>query len=185
MRRVMNVIRPEVSVAETASGNRRSAKRARSALRLRSRSQSAMKEPKSIWRSLASTGAASRKCYLDEFAELVGDAVLIALDDRGMRDRQSQRPAKQRHHRVPVGEAADGRGFRESRDEAEHRMHRQQHLRDHEQRQRARQHQRRQRLDAPQLGRARGVAGSVERKGAWTMVMAAFASLFGANGVFR
>ena len=31
-------------------------------LRLRSRNQSAMKVPKSIWRSLASTGAASRKC---------------------------------------------------------------------------------------------------------------------------
>src|ERR1700687_4316346 len=58
----MNVIRPDVSVAVTASGKRRSVKRARSALRLRSHSQSAMKEAKSIWRSLASTGAASRKC---------------------------------------------------------------------------------------------------------------------------
>ena len=36
MRRVKNVIRPEVSVAETASGKSRSVKRARSVLRLRS-----------------------------------------------------------------------------------------------------------------------------------------------------
>ena len=62
-------------------------------LRLRSRSQSATKAPKSIWRSLASTGAGFEKMHLDEFAELVGDAVLVALDDRGVRDRQSQRPA--------------------------------------------------------------------------------------------
>ncbi len=101
------------------------------------------------------------KMHLDEFAELVGDAVLIALDDRGVRDRQSQRPLEQRHHRIPVGEAPDGGGFRERRDEAEDRVHMQQRLRRHEQRQRARQHQRGQRLDAPQLRRARGVAGSV------------------------
>ena len=101
------------------------------------------------------------KMHLDEFAELVGDAVLIALDDRGVRDRQSQRPAKQRHHRVPVGKAADGGGFGERRDKAERRMDRQQRLRRHEQRQRARQHQRRQRLDAAQLGGARGIAGRV------------------------
>ena len=69
---------------------------------------------------------------------------------------------EQRHHGVPVGEAADGGGFRERRDEAEGRMHVQQRLRRHEQRQRARQHQRGQRLDAPQLGRARGIAGRVE-----------------------
>ena len=71
-------------------------------------------------------GIGFEKMHLDEFAEFIGDAVLIALDDRGMRDRQSQRPAKQRHHRVPVGQPADGRGFRESRDEAENRMQRQQ-----------------------------------------------------------
>ena len=112
--------------------------------------------------------------HLDEFAELVGDAVLVALDDRGVRDRQAQRPLEQRHHGVPVGEPADGGGLREGRDEAEHGMHGQQRLRDHEQRQRRRQHQRRQRLDAPQLGRARGVAGSVEGEGGG-MVMTAFA----------
>ena len=63
------------------------------------------------------------KMLLDEFAELVGDAMLVALDDRGVRDRQAQRPLEQRHHGVPVGEAADGGGFGEGRDEAEDRMH--------------------------------------------------------------
>ncbi len=38
-------------------------------------------------------GSGLEKMHLDEFAELVGDAVLVALDDRGVRDRQSQRPA--------------------------------------------------------------------------------------------
>ena len=109
-------------------------------------------------------GGGFEEMHLDEFAELVGNAVLIALDDRGMRDRQSQRPLEQRHHGVPVGQAADGGGFRERRDKAEDRMRVQQHLRRHEQRQRAGQHQRGQRLDPPQLGRARGVAGRVERE---------------------
>ncbi len=104
------------------------------------------------------------KMQLDEFAELVGDAVLIALDDRGVRDRQSQRSAKQRHHRIPVRQSADGGGFRERRDEAEHGMHMQQRFRGDEHRKRARQHQRRQRLDPPQLGRPRGVAGGSRRR---------------------
>src|SRR5260370_25929077 len=34
------------------------------------------------------------KMHLDEFTELVSDALLIALDDRGRRERQSQRPAE-------------------------------------------------------------------------------------------
>ena len=38
-------------------------------------------------------GCGFEEMHLDEFAELVGDAVLVALDDRGVRDRQSQRPA--------------------------------------------------------------------------------------------
>jgi hypothetical protein len=104
------------------------------------------------------------KVHLDEFAELVGNAVLITLDNRGVRDRQSQRPAKQRHHRVPVSQAADRRGFRECRDEAERRMRRQQQFRRHEQCQRAGQHQRGQQLDAPQFSRACGVTGCGERK---------------------
>ncbi len=66
-------------------------------------------------------GLGFEKMHLDEFAELVGDAVLVALDDRGVRDRQPQWPAKQRHHGIPVGQAADGRRLGEGRDEAEQR----------------------------------------------------------------
>ena len=106
-------------------------------------------------------GPGFEKMHFDEFAELVGDAVLIALDDRGVRDRQSQRPAKQRHHGIPVGQPADGCGFRERCDEAEDGMQVQQRLRRDEQRQRAGQHQRRERLYASQFGRTRSVAGRI------------------------
>ena len=104
-----------------------------------------------------------QEMHLDELAELVGDAVLVALDDRGVRDRQAQRPLEQRHHRVPVGEPADGGGLGKGGDEAERRVHVQEEFRDHEQRQRARQHQRRLQLDALELGGARGVTGSFEQ----------------------
>ena len=110
-------------------------------------------------------GSSLEEMHLDEFAELVGDAVPVALDDRGVRDRQPQRPFEQRHHGIPVGEAADGGGFRERRDEAEGGMHMQQRFCSDEQRQRAGQHQRRQCLDAPQLGGADGVTRSVEGEG--------------------
>ena len=110
-------------------------------------------------------GGRFEEMHLDEFAELVGDALLVALDDRGVRDRQSQRPFEQRHHGVPVGEAADGGGLGKGRDEAERRMHRQQRLRAEENRKRRRQHRRCQQLHAPQLGGARGVAGSVDDEG--------------------
>jgi hypothetical protein len=120
----MKVIRPEVSVAETASGNRCSkAGEIRAALAV---AQPVGNEAAEV--DLAQPGIDGicfEEMHLDEFAELVGNAVLIALDDRGMRYRQSQRPAKKRDHRVPIGKAADRRGFRESRDEAENRMHRQ------------------------------------------------------------
>ena len=158
----MKVISPEVSVAD--DGLRQQPQReAREIVAALAVAQPVGDERAEI--DLAQFGLDGRgfeEMHLDEFAELVGDAVLVALDDRGVRDRQAQRPLEQRHHRVPVGEAADGGGLRERRDEAERRMHVQQRLRGDEQRQRPRQHQRRQRLDAPQLGRARGVAGSVE-----------------------
>ena len=64
--------------------------------------------------------------HLDEFTELVGDAVLIALDDRSMRDRQSQRPFEQGDDRIPVRQPADGGSLGKGRDEAQRRMHRQQ-----------------------------------------------------------
>ena len=60
-----------------------------------------------------------QEIHLDEAAEIVGDAVLVLRDDRGVRDRQAERPPEQRHHRIPVGEAADGRGLGEGGDEAE------------------------------------------------------------------
>ena len=118
-----------------------------------------MNEAKSTWRSLASTGAGFEEMHLDEFAEPVGDALLVALDDGGVRDRQAERPAKQGHHGIPVGQPADGGGLGERRDEAESRMHVQQRLGGDEHAEAARQHQRRHRLDAPQFGGARGVAG--------------------------
>ena len=42
-----------------------------------------------------------------EQRQAVGDARLAARDDGGMRDRQVQRAAEQRHHREPVGQCAD------------------------------------------------------------------------------
>jgi len=151
IRRVKNVIRPDVSVAENASGKRRSVNgrdRCCACGHAASRRRKWQNRSGAAWRRRV----LFEKVHLDEFAELVGDAVLIALDDRGMRDRQSQRPAEQRHHRVPIGETPDGGGFRECRDEAEGRMQVQQALGCDERRERARQHQRGQRLDAPQLG---------------------------------
>ena len=60
-----------------------------------------------------------KEMQLDEFAELVGDPLLVALDDRGVRNRQPQGPFEQSDDGVPVGEAADRGGFREGGDEAE------------------------------------------------------------------
>jgi hypothetical protein len=102
--------------------------------------------------------------HLDELAELVRDAVLIALDNCGVRDRQPERPLEQRHHRVPVGQAADGGSLRERRDETEHGVHFKKHLRHDKDRERRCQHQARQRLDAPKLAGARGVTGGSEGK---------------------
>ncbi len=110
-------------------------------------------------------GTGLEEMHLDELAELIGDARLVALDDRGVRDRQAERPLEQRDHGIPVGEPADGRGFRKGGDEAEGGMHGQQPFRDDEERQRRSQHQRRQRLDTAQLGRAFGIAGGVEGEG--------------------
>jgi hypothetical protein len=58
----------------------------------------------------------SQEIGLDEGAEIVGDALVVARDDGGVRDRQAERPAEQRHHRVPVREAADRRGRGEGGD---------------------------------------------------------------------
>ncbi len=109
--------------------------------------------------------AGCEKMHLDEFAERVRDAMLVALDDRGMRDRQPERAPEQRDHGVPVGDTADGGGLGEGRDEAEGRMHVEQRLGGHKQRQRCDQHQGREQLDALELRGAGGVDGGVEGKG--------------------
>ncbi len=49
----------------------------------------------------------------DETTERRADAVLVARNDRGVRDRNSERMAKQRNHGEPVGAGADHAGFRE------------------------------------------------------------------------
>ena len=105
------------------------------------------------------------KMHLDEFAELVGDPLLVALDDRGVWNRQSQRPLEQGDHGVPVRKTADGGGLGEGCDEAERGMHRHQRLRAEEDGKRRHQHRRRQQLHAPELGGAGGVAGSVDGEG--------------------
>ena len=60
-----------------------------------------------------------RKC-----GERVADPVLVARDDRGVRDRQAERVAEQRGDREPVGEAADQPRLGEGADEAPGRMER-------------------------------------------------------------
>ena len=80
-------------------------------------------------RSLASTGAASRKCISMNSPSLSAMRCwllwMIAVCGIG----SPSGLLKQRHHGVPVGEAADRGGLGKGRDEAEHRMHRQQRLR--------------------------------------------------------
>ena len=88
--------------------------------RLGSDSQSATSAAKSTSLQLvADRLLGARKFDLDEAAEIVGDAALVRRDDRGVRDGQAERPPEQRHHRVPVGDAADGGGLGEGGDEAE------------------------------------------------------------------
>ena len=60
-----------------------------------------------------------RKLSRRNCASVVGDPVLVARDDRGVRDRQAERMAEQRGHREPVGQPADHRRFGERADEAD------------------------------------------------------------------
>jgi hypothetical protein len=53
------------------------------------------------------------KIFLEEIRKRLADTILVAGDDRRMRDRQAERVAEQSRDREPVGEAADHRGFRE------------------------------------------------------------------------
>ena len=54
-----------------------------------------------------------QEILLEEAGERFADAVLVARNDRGVRDRQAERMAEQGGHREPVGEAADHRCLRE------------------------------------------------------------------------
>ena len=125
MRRLTNVISPEILGRRDRLGQQ-AERKAREVLAALAVAQPVGDERAEI--DLAQF-CFDRRCleemHLDEFAELVGDAVLVALDDRGVRDRQPQRPAKQGHHRIPVGETADGGGLGKGRDETERRMQRQ------------------------------------------------------------
>ena len=51
------------------------------------------------------------KIGLQKSCERRADPVLVARNDRGMRDRQAERMPEQRRHRKPVGQPADHRGF--------------------------------------------------------------------------
>ena len=97
--------------------------------------------------------------HLDEFAEFLGDPMLVLLDDGGVRYRQSQRPPEQRNHCVPVREPADRRRLRERCEKSESRMHALHRLRDNEPNDAAKEDQRREHLDPAQFRRARDVAG--------------------------
>ena len=101
---------------------------------------------------------ARQEISLDETAEIVGDALMVSRDDRGVRDRQAERTAEQGDHGIPVGQAAHGRRRRESRDVAPGPMCRLVIARDAKQRGRHNQQQRRRDLDAPQFTGAPSVA---------------------------
>ncbi len=60
-----------------------------------------------------------QEILLEEVGQRLADPVLVARDDRGVRDRQAERVAEQRRDREPVGKAADHRRFGERLDVAE------------------------------------------------------------------
>ena len=68
----------------------------------------------------------AEKVRADEGREVLADPVLVARDDRRVRDRQSERVAEERHDREPVRDRADHRGLRECRHIAPRRMKRDQ-----------------------------------------------------------
>ncbi len=83
-----------------------------------------------------------RKLSLRKLGEGGADPVLVAGNDRGVRDGEAERVAEQGGHREPVGDAADQPGLGEGADEApggmqldeagggdEHRRHAGQHRR--------------------------------------------------------
>ena len=63
-----------------------------------------------------------QEIFLEEIGQRLADAVLVARDDRGVRDRQAERVAEQGGDREPVGQAADHRRLGERLDLAEPRV---------------------------------------------------------------
>ena len=61
--------------------------------------------------SVCSTTARVRKFSCTKAAQALADLVLLARDDRGVRDRQPQRVPEQRGDGEPVGQRADHRGL--------------------------------------------------------------------------
>jgi hypothetical protein len=59
---------------------------------------------------------------LDELSELVGNAMVIVGDGRGVRNRQPKPPTKQGDDCAPIREPANRRHFGEGGDKAERRM---------------------------------------------------------------
>ena len=59
-----------------------------------------------------------QEILLEEGGQRLADAVLVARDDRGVRDRQAERVAEQGGDREPVGQAADHRRLGEGLDPA-------------------------------------------------------------------
>ncbi len=55
----------------------------------------------------------AEKIRADEGREVLADPILVARDDRRVRDRESERVPEQRHHREPVGDRPHHRGLRE------------------------------------------------------------------------
>ena len=89
-----------------------------------------------------------------ERGQAVGDARLVARDDGGVRDRQAQRVAEQRHHREPVGQRAHRGRFAERRHPGPHALvaHR---VAEHEAGDHGQQHRHGDGLHPAQLGAAR------------------------------
>ncbi len=98
---------------------------------------------------------------LDELAEILGDAMMIARHDRSVRDRQAERPAEQGNDGIPVGQSADGRRRGKGRDIAPGPMERLVVPRHDEQHGRRHQQQRGRELDPPQRPGAFSVAVQV------------------------
>ena len=93
MRRLMNVIRPG-GLRRRHRFRQQPQRKAREIVAALAVAQPVGDERAEIdLAQLGFDGCGFEEMHLDEFAELVGDAVLVALDDRGVRDRQSQRPA--------------------------------------------------------------------------------------------